>query len=287
MSGNAQITVVIATMNRREGLLATLDRLRGLPERPPVIVVDNGSADGTAAAVRARFPDVVVKALDHNAGAAARNIGVAEAGTTYVAFSDDDSWWEPGSLARAVAAFDADPRLGLVAARTVVGPDRAEDPINRAMADSPLRTADGPEVLGFLACGSVVRRSAFLEVGGFSPLLFFVGEERLLAYDLAAAGWDRRYLPEVVAVHEPSSLRPPSRRRHRAERRNSVLTAWLRRPMPVAVAETTRLTADALGNADDRAALAGLVRRLPVALLRRRPLPPDLERKVVVLEEVR
>ncbi len=56
-------------------------------------------------------------------------------------------------------------------------------------------------MLGFLACSAVLRRRAFCEVGGFSRLLFFVGEERLLCYDLAAAGWERAYLHDVVAHH--------------------------------------------------------------------------------------
>jgi GT2 family glycosyltransferase len=279
----ARVTVVIATRNRRPELLRTLDRLHRLPERPPVIVVDNASADDSAAAVREHFPAVALRVLARNGGAAARNAGVALAVTPYVAFSDDDSWWEPGALSRAAAALDADPRLGLVAARTLIGPGREPDPVNALMARSPLRDGGTAEVLGFLACASVVRKDAFLRAGGFSRLLFFIGEERLLSYDLATAGWARRYLPDVVAVHEPSAARPASYLRRRVERRNLLLTAWLRRPVPVALAETLRLARDAVRDRDDRAALAGAVRKLPVALRYRRRLPPEIERKVRVL----
>ena len=90
-------------------------------------------------------------ALARNVGAAVRNAGVRRARTPYVAFSDDDSWWQPGALRRAAAALDADPRLGLVAARTLVGPGEP-DPVNEAMAASPLREGGGAAVLGFLAC---------------------------------------------------------------------------------------------------------------------------------------
>jgi GT2 family glycosyltransferase len=275
--------VVIATRDRRRELLRTLSRLHDLPERPPLIVVDNASTDGSAAAVAARFPAAEVIALPRNEGAAARNAGAARAVTRYVAFSDDDSWWEPGSLGRAAAALDADARLGLVAARTLVGPDRGPDPVNAAMACSPLRDGGEPEVLGFLACACVVRKDAFLEAGGFSRLLFFGGEERLLAYDLAAAGWARRYRPDVVAVHEPSAIRPPPAERDRAERRNRVLTAWLRRPVAVAAAETLALARDAAGDRDARAVLTAVLARLPAALRQRRPLPGDVERKVLTL----
>ncbi len=275
--------MVIATRNRRPELLRTLGRLHRLPERPPVIVVDNASADGSAAAVREHFPAVVLRVLPRNAGAAARNVGVALAATPYVAFSDDDSWWDPGALSVAAAALDDDDRLGLIAARTLIGPAREPDPVNALMARSPLRDAGTAEVLGFMACASVVRKEAFLRAGGFSPLLFFVGEERLLSYDLASAGWARRYLPDVVAVHEPSAARPAAHLRHQAERRNRLLTAWLRRPAPVALAETLRLVRDAAGDPDDRAALAAAARKLPAALRSRRRLTPEIERKVRIL----
>jgi GT2 family glycosyltransferase len=272
----SRITVVIATRNRRPELLRTLDRLEALPDRPVIVVVDNGSEDGTAPAVAADHPGVRVVPLGRNHGAAARNIGVHLARTPYVAFSDDDSWWEPGALTRAAELFDAHPRLGLIAAHTLVGPEREPDPINTAMAESPLPPdpdLPGPPVLGFLACASIVRRRAFLDVGGFSSLLFFVGEERLLSYDLAAAGWGLCHVPEVVAVHEPSTDRPPSRERLRAE----LLTAWMRRPGQVALKETARLGARALRDGDSRAALAGAAVRLPSALVARRPVPRTVE----------
>jgi GT2 family glycosyltransferase len=278
-----QVTVVIATRNRRPELLRTLGRLHGLPERPPVIVVDNASADGSATAVLEHFPAVALQVLPRNAGAAARNVGVALAATPYIAFSDDDSWWDPGALSRAATELDADPRLGLIAARTLVGPAREPDPVNALMARSPLRDGGTAEVLGFLACACIVRKEAFLGAGGFSELLFFIGEERLLSYDLATAGWARRYLPDVIAVHEPSAARPAPRLRCQAERRNLLLTAWLRRPAPVALAETLRLARAAVRDPDDRAALAAAARKLPAALRSRRRLPPEVERKVRML----
>ncbi|MBY8852153.1 glycosyltransferase, partial [Saccharothrix sp. MB29] len=137
------------------------------------------------------FPRVRVLALGHNVGASARNRGVRAADTPYVAFCDDDSWWAPGALDRAEELFREHPALGLVAARVVVEPEGREDPVCAEMASSPLgRGGDlpGPRVLGFICCASIVRREAFLRVGGFNPVLFFPGEERLFSWDMAAAG---------------------------------------------------------------------------------------------------
>jgi GT2 family glycosyltransferase len=282
------VTVVIATRNRRHELLHTLERLRELVPAPPVVVVDNGSTDGTAHAVRDQFANTVVLALPVNHGAAARNFGVVAARTPYVAFSDDDSWWAPGALERAAAVLDSHPRLGLVAARTLVGPMQRPDPITPLLEHSPLpRSPDapGPSVLGFLACSAVLRRVAFCEVGGFSSLLFFVGEERLLCYDLATAGWERAYRHDVVAYHHPSANRPDSRRRRVAELRNALLTAVLRRPRSVAVAAATSLVRFSMRDEAARTALGEAVVRLPAALRRRAPLPPAVEEQIRMLED--
>src|SRR5207248_9683683 len=95
-----RVTVVVITRDRRESLARTLGRLAALPERPAVIVADNASRDGTAAMVRWQHPEVTLLALRRNAGAVARNIAVRLVTTPYVAFCDDDTWWEPGALRR-------------------------------------------------------------------------------------------------------------------------------------------------------------------------------------------
>ena len=179
------------------------------------MVVDNGSQDGTAAMVRRRFPRIELIALRRNRGAWARNLGVLRARTPLIALADDDSWWAPGSLAAAAAVLAASPDVGLLAARILVGPEQAPDAVNAVMAASPLPSdgLPGPRVMGFLGCGAVIRREAFLAVGGFSRLLFIGGEEQLFAYDLAAARLGRllpaghRRLPPPV--RRPAARHPP------------------------------------------------------------------------------
>jgi GT2 family glycosyltransferase len=294
-AGAPRVGIAIATRDRRASLLRTLARLRALPERPPIAVADNGSRDGTVAALRAAFgdaADVTLLALGENRGGAARTAAAATLPTPYVAFSDDDSWWEPGALARAAALLDAHPRVGLVAARILVGPQRRLDPTCALMARSPLRgisalaeTATGPgiPVLGFLACGAVVRRDAFLAAGGFAQRYGIGGEERLLALDLAADGWQVVYVPEIVACHCPQ---PGPERAGRAATavRNDLWSTWLRRParrIPGASARTLREAGPR--SATTRGGAAAL-RALPWVLRERRPLPAAVEHAVRTLE---
>jgi N-acetylglucosaminyl-diphospho-decaprenol L-rhamnosyltransferase len=264
-----QVTTVIATRDRAAELRRTLPR-----QRAPVIVVDNASGDDTAQVVRAAGARLIE--LPWNMGAAARNIGAEAAATPYVAFADDDSWWEPGSLHRAAAILDVHPRTAVLAARVLVGTARLLDPVSAEMGRAPLGRPDGspgPAILGFLACSVVLRRTAFLEVGGFSPVLHFGGEEELLALDLAAASWGQAYVPELVVHHHPSALgRAPAARRRR-ETRNRLLTAWLRRPLPV----LARMALTSLRTAEGRAAVWDALRCLPALITARRPLPGEVE----------
>jgi len=69
-----RVTVVVITRNRRRELLRTLDRLAELPERVPVIVVDNGSDDGTSRDIGELHPAVTLVTADRNLGAAGRNL---------------------------------------------------------------------------------------------------------------------------------------------------------------------------------------------------------------------
>jgi GT2 family glycosyltransferase len=279
------VTVVMATQNRRAPVLTALGHLSALPERPPVVLVDNGSTDGTAEAVRTAFPEVAVLQPGRNLGAPGRTLGVQAATTECVAFADDDSWWAPGALNRAAALFDRHPRLGLLAARILVGPEQALDPVCDEMARAPLGTDDdlpGPSVLGFVACGAVVRRSAYLQVGGFSPVVFFLGEETLLAQDLAAAGWGLAYVDGVVAHHHPA-LAGERHGRRRLQVRNALLSTWLRRPAPVVARHTLGMLRQGRDPAM-RGALLDATRRLPAVARDRRLLPPHVEQQVRRLE---
>ncbi|MFC8616805.1 glycosyltransferase family 2 protein [Micromonospora purpureochromogenes] len=275
----ADVTVVVATRNRREQLLDVLRRHSG-----PVIVVDDNSDDGTPEAVAAAFPEVRVVPLGSNLGAgAARNAGVALARTPFVAFADDDSYWAPGALDRAAEILRAHPRTGLVTAQVRVGTQGRLDPVSAGMARAPLGTpagAPGPAVLGFLACAVVLRRAAFTQVGGFAARLGTYGEEALLAMDLAAAGWHLAYVDELVVHHLPLPAGRDRRARHRQEARNQVLTAALRRPSRV-VAGVVRQT---WRDPERRAGLLDAARQLGWVLRERRRLPAAVEADLAVLQ---
>ncbi|MFW5972664.1 MAG: glycosyltransferase family 2 protein [Bacteroidota bacterium] len=248
------------TRNRRQDLESTLGRLRQLPEQPSVVVVDNGSTDGTPEMVRMAFPEFRLLSLGYNAGVAARNLAVRQLDTPYVVFNDDDSWWAPGSLRRVVDLFDEHPALGAVTAHVVVEPDGGDDPTSLKMQQSPLDgrgTLPGIPVLGFLACATATRREAFLSVGGFEERFHFGGEEQLLATDLAAAGWAIRYVPDVIVHHRASSARDRLWR-HERDVRNRLWYFWLRRPAGVAALRSLQVLLDAPAHVSTKALVSAV-----------------------------
>jgi GT2 family glycosyltransferase len=272
------VTVVVASRNRRADLLASLPR-----HEAPVILVDNGSTDGTVEAVRSALPAVRVIALRRNVGAVARTIGALAATTPYVAFADDDSWWAPKALDCASALLDAHPAVALLAGRMLVGPQERLDPMTVEMAAAPLGTSPGgagPDVLGFAACAVVVRRSAFLDVGGFDPVVLFPGEEERVALDLADAGWLMSYVDDLVVHHHPSPSRGSAARRRTQIARSRFLTACMRRPWRDVL---TLTAADLRADGPSRLGVLAALPSLPEALARRRRISPWLEARSAML----
>jgi GT2 family glycosyltransferase len=283
------VAVVMITHNRRDEVLRSLGNLTRLPERPPIVVVDNGSSDGTAAAVARGFPQVEVIDAGGNRGAAGRNLGLRRVTTPYVALCDDDAWWEPGHLEKAADLFDHHPRLGVATARILVGPEAREADVCAELAASPLPAEagmPGRPLLGFLAGASVVRRSAFLEVGGFPEHAFIGGEEELVAVDLAARGWWMCYVPELTLYHYPSPRRDVAGRRA-TQVRNALWFAWLRRPLGSALRRTFRAARAAPWEPAARRGFFAALAGLPWVLWQRRVVPREVERGLRLLEAAR
>jgi GT2 family glycosyltransferase len=286
-STDPRVSVVMITLNRRDEAIRTVRTILALPERPRMVVVDNGSTDGTSTALEGIHPRLRVIALPTNLGAAGRTLGVERVDTPYVAFCDDDSWPAPGALRRAADLLDQHPRLAVVTGRILAGAEQREDLICAEMAASPL-SADpnlpGAPLLSFLAGASVLRRSAYLEVGGFEPRLGIGGEEELLGTDLVSAGWAMAYVDDIVIHHHASTARDAHARR-RAGIRNTLWFTWLRRPFRSALWRTVRLVRTLPRDRVTAAGLLDAAEGLGWVLRHRRVVPPAIEAGLQALED--
>ena len=286
MNAPADVGVVVLTHNRRKQLLRTLERMAELEEAASIAVVDNASTDGTSAAVSRYAPRVKLIRLPRNLGAAGRNAGARGITERYIAFCDDDTWWERGSLKRGAEILDACPRLAVVTARILVGDCDLEDPASARMAASPFPNTlgiPGMEVVGFMAGACIMRRRAFLEAGGYHPGLFLGSEEALLAIDFLVSGWRMGYAPQLVVHHHPSSLRDAARRRELLAR-NALWCALLRRPLRRVAKEAMRMMAQARGPRYLLRGAGATLRGLPWILRERRVVPASVEAALVALD---
>jgi GT2 family glycosyltransferase len=196
MNHRPQVSIVLATYNRRDVVLHTLEQLNGCGLQPgeyEVIVVDNASTDGTADALRGR-PGVSVHALDDNLGSCAKAFGVDAARGSIVLFLDDDSFPRSGCLERMLARFAEDAELA-AAGFTVHLPDGSQE------------CSALPHV--FVGCGVGLRRRALNEVGGLDGTFFMQAEEYDLSFRLMQAGWKVEVCGDLQVDH----LKSPQARR--------------------------------------------------------------------------
>ncbi|MEM5383047.1 glycosyltransferase [Paraburkholderia phymatum] len=237
----SRISVVVLTHNRASRLLDTLRRLRALPERPPIVVADNASTDETVLMVDLTYPDVHIVQCEGNMGAAGRNRAVEWVDTEYVAFCDDDTWWEPGSLEQAVQLLDAHTEIGVLNARIEVGESGDTDATCLLMQHSPLDSGSlpGPSLIGYMAGACVFRTAVFREAGGYDARLFIGGEEELVALDVLANGHAIVYRDALLVRHHPSPARDSALRR-RTLARNAAWIGWMRLPVAEALTRTLR-----------------------------------------------
>jgi GT2 family glycosyltransferase len=120
---NAGITVsvVIPTRNRQVWLETCLESVKAQRVRAAeIIVVDDGSSDGTAEMLRLRYPEVQVIHTDGIGPAGARNVGIDQATSDYVAFLDSDDLWYPDTLAQVVSVLASTQRPAMLCGRVKI-----------------------------------------------------------------------------------------------------------------------------------------------------------------------
>ncbi|MCC2595789.1 glycosyltransferase [Pusillimonas sp. MFBS29] len=281
-----RVSIVVTAYNSRVTVLGTLNALCKLPGAWPILVIDNGSTDGTAAAIAERFPSVMLIRARRNLGGAARNIAAAYVHTPYIAFCDADTRWEPGALERAASILDAMPEIAVLSACVRIGAARQLSPACGRMAKSSLPRGNlpGPRLLDFSASACIVRTRAFLDAGGFWPPFFTGGEEALLSLDIAGQGMHVVYMEDVICQRLPRAVQD-SRPRKRWRIRNEIWLAWMRRP----VGPAWRCTCARL----EQARVSGMFWRvlvdaaagLPKALRQRRVISPAIEHMRASIDE--
>ena len=202
MSSGPQVTVVVPVRNGSAVIGRCLDALAAQTDAPDhdIVVVDNGSTDGTADVVR-RHAAVRLVSEPRPGSYAARNAGVAVADGQVLAFTDADCTPEPGWLRAAVDALDRG--ADLAAGRIVMQQSAHPRAVERYDSAVYLRQQDLVTHHGWAVTANlVVRRSVFDAVGPFDATLPS-GGDREFCQRATAAGHRLVYVPGAVVGHEP------------------------------------------------------------------------------------
>jgi hypothetical protein len=209
------ISVVVPNWNGRRWLPGCLAALAAQERTADeIIVVDNGSRDGSLEYLRDQHPEVRVVALSDNTGFAhAANLGLRVAAGELAALVNTDVELAPDWVARAAAALEADSRAASVACKMLSRRDpRVVDDAGDVLRRDGVceqRGRLGPddgrwdppgEVFGACGGAALYRRSVVLDAGGFHEPYFAYLEDVDLALRLRLAGWTCRYEP-AVALH--------------------------------------------------------------------------------------
>lgn len=183
------------------------DMIRAIAPCAPVIAVDNASSDDGVA--RAAAERATIVKLDQNFGfGAANNIGVAAAETPFVFLANPDLRFSEADLARLVAALDADDRLIAVGPLLQTGDGEAtQKTVNMTL---PKQTDGAPRCLSGAAL--LIRRDAFLALGGFDADLFLYGEEDDFFNRALQAGWRISVVADVRIRHWHGASSAPTSR---------------------------------------------------------------------------
>lgn len=219
MFRSMRVSAIVVNYRRAEMTCSCLSALREALERieggTEVVVVDNGSGDGSAAAIRARFPDVTLVELPRNLGfPSGASEGIRHSRGEWVALINNDVIVEPGAMAAMLAAGESAPDVGSVAAQmrfagdggvlnsAGIGVDRLGIAHDRLLGQPVSASETAPvEVFGACGGGALHRRTMLDEIGGMDETYFFALDDADLAWRAQMAGWRCLYAPDAVVHH--------------------------------------------------------------------------------------
>lgn len=222
MIARERVAVVVVNYNGGDLIRRCLVALAAQNRRPDrLIVVDNGSIDGSLDGLESVCPGVEIVRAGSNLGFAAANNRAAALvdDCDWLALINPDAYAEPGFLAHMLAAAQAHPEYSFFGARILMDDDPSRlDGVGDVYHVSGLhwreghgtlasgRYLDAREIFAPCAAASLYRRRDFLAVGGFDEDFFCYAEDVDLGFRLRLAGHRSLYVPDAVVRHSGSAL---------------------------------------------------------------------------------
>lgn len=218
-------TIVITTRNRKDDLRRAVESALSQTLPVEILVIDDGSTDGTTDHLRRLFPTVRVEQRFESAGLIVRRNEAARIASGDIIFSldDDAAFTTPDVVEQTLVDFNANPRIAAVAMPCV-------DILKSDRPRQSLPDRSGVYVASeYIGTAHAIRRAVFLELGGYREMLVHQGEERDFCVRLLDAGYFVR-LGTADPIHHFESPKRDLRRQDRFGQRNNILYAWQNAP---------------------------------------------------------
>jgi GT2 family glycosyltransferase len=199
--GSELVSVIVCTHNGESTLRRCLEGIAGLHyPRYEVIVVDDGSTDGSAA-IASEF-DIRLISIEQSGLSTARNVGLAAARGEIVAYLDDDAWPDPDWLRFLVVAFRSTDHAAVGGPNL---PPADDGSVAACVANSPggpthvlLSDSEAEHIPG---CNMAYRRAALERIGGFDPQFLTAGDDVDVCWRLQDAGETLGFHAAAVVWH--------------------------------------------------------------------------------------
>lgn len=220
-------TVIITTRNRKDDLIKAIESCLNQTAEPQVLVVDDGSTDGTSEMVRTTYPRVVLCRSEESKGYIVQRNYAARMACAPIVFSiDDDACFSTPKIVEDILAEFENPLVGAVAIPFV---DVHQNP-DLVRQSAPLEEG-GFVIASYIGTAHALRRDLFLQLGGYREQLFHQGEESDYCVRMLDAGYVVKIGRSDVIFHYESPKRDHTRW-HLYGRRNNILFAWHNAPVP-------------------------------------------------------
>lgn len=194
---------VIVNYNRKDEVLLTISKTKDIikfdPDNFEIIIIDNASTDGSAAAIKDQYPDIILIENDVNIGVPAWNIGFARAKGGYFINLDDDSQIDAG-LEEALLYLDNHPNVGVLALNITGGAFQTDDWNNLS------------EYVGFIGCGFILRKELYEKIGGFAEWIFLYTNEYEYGIRCMQVGYKIIFFSDCHVTHRTSAINRTTKR---------------------------------------------------------------------------
>jgi GT2 family glycosyltransferase len=297
------VSAIIVNWNGKHLLPECLDSLREQTyPADEILVVDNGSRDGSQDLIRERYPEVTLIELGENKGfSIANNIGIRRATGDYIALLNNDLVLDKHWVEHMVSTLEADVSLGSCACKMLFYDRRntidaagievltSGGGANRGLFEDASVFAHPARVFGACAGAALYRASMFQDVGLFDEDFYIYYEDVDLAFRAQLAGYDCLYVPWAIVYHHHSASNGRFGKKHYYLARNCLLVVVKNMPAPLLRRHLLRIVLGQLPFALDAAksgnvgdyldARLDALRLLPHMLRKRRAIQHGARRK--------